>query len=86
MTRTSERRWNAVAILVCALALVAATVIALSFMEEATQLSDDEIADRCTERVTKNLGAEHPSREGAIDSCVSDLEGLRATPDAVAWD
>ena len=66
--------------LACALALVGAVVIALSFMEEATQLSDDEIADRCTERVTRNLGAEHPSRESAIERCAAGFEELLATP------
>jgi hypothetical protein len=77
VSRSGELRKNGLAILLFFGALVGAAVLGVSLLNEATgELSDDEVADACDERVANRLGADDPSFADEVSRC-TELLGSR---------
>jgi len=69
----------AIALFLVGLAAIALIVATLLNDQVLSPPSDEEIAEACTDQVTKRLGADHRRFEDELAHCRINLEGLRET-------
>ena len=73
MSRASERRMNAIAILVSIVALVGAAAIGVSLLDDAAEFSDEEAVRICNTRVTSRLSPDRPNFGDEVSRCITNL-------------